>query len=708
MIDRRRFLAGSGGVLVAFALPLPAACAARTLPAGPGNLTAYLGVGPDGRVTLYSPTTEMGQGTHTGHAVIVADELGVPLERVRVETAEPSDAFRRNGSMSSGGSWGMRAWHGPLRRAAAQAREMLTAAAAQQLGVAAGELAVEKGAVIHAASGRRLDFAALVADAAAMTPPDEPALRPASVHRPVGDRVPRVDIPSKVRGEPVFASDVVRPGMVYACARLSPVFGAEVESIDPAPALAIPGVQRVLPIPGGAAVVAGDSWTAIRGAEALAIRFRATPHDQLDSATISKQMRAGLDADARAIEARSDGDVAAAFAAAAGIFEAVYEVPYLSHAPMEPWTCTLELDAEGVLHLWAPSQAQDRFLNAAAQASGLPPERIRIHTTLLGGGFGRRLGSDGVPGAVRTAMELKRPVKFFWRREDEMAQGWYRPAQVARLKAAMDAEGRVTAISIRTAGPALGASFWPGGLPEGQLDGSSVQCLRDTRYRTGAYRVDWVRVDQPVPMAPWRSVGATQNGYFLECFLDELARQLGRDPYRLRRELLAHDARALNVIDTAARAAGWGTPLPDGRARGMAYVESYGSLCAEVAEVSLRNGRPFVHRVVCALDCGSVVLPDGVRSQVEGGIVQGLSAALREQVRIAGGGAADINFDTYRLLRIADAPENIETVIIESGEPMGGVGEPPLPPIAPAVANALLALTGTPVRRLPLSETSWT
>ncbi len=708
MIDRRQFLAGSGGLLVAFTVPLPAACATPSRPAGPGNVTAYLGIDADGNVTLYSPTTEMGQGTHTGHAVIIADELGLPLERVRVETAEPSDPFRRNGSMSSGGSWGVRAWHEPLRKAAAQAREMLAAAAAQKLGVPAEEFSVDAGELVHEPSDRRIAFGGLVADARTLTPPAEPKLRPAATRRYVGQRVPRVDIPAKVRGEPVFASDVVRPGMVYACARLSPVFGAEVESMDPAPALAVPGVQRVIPIPGGAAVVAGDSWSAIRGAEALAIRFRSTAHDRLDSTTISKQMRSGLDADARAIEARNDGDVAAAFSAASRTFQADYEAPYLSHAPMEPWTCTLELDAEGVLHLWAPSQAQDRFRNAAAQAAGLPVERIRIHTTLLGGGFGRRLGSDGVPGAVHTAMALKTPVKFFWRREDEMAQGWYRPAQVARLRAAIDADGRVSALAVRTAGPALGASFSPSGLPEGQLDGSSVQCLRDTRYKAPAYRVDWVRVDQPVPMAPWRSVGATQNGYFLECFLDELAGQLGKDPYQLRRELLAHDARALTVIDTVAKAAGWGTPLPEGRARGMAYVESYGSLCAEVAEVSLRRGRPFVHRVVCALDCGSVVLPDGVRSQVEGGIVQGLSAALREQVRIAGGGAADTNFDSYRLLRIADSPESIETVIIESGETMGGVGEPPLPPIAPAVANALFALTGKPVRKLPLSETAST
>jgi isoquinoline 1-oxidoreductase subunit beta len=707
MISRRSFLAGSGGLVLAFTLPLPAACATGGPRSGPGNLIAYLSIGEDGRVTLYSPTTEMGQGTHTGHAVIVADELGIALERFRVLTAEPTDPFRRNGSMSSGGSWGVRYWHAPLRKAAAQARELLISAAATQLGVARTELTAEDGMVVHAASGQRLAFAELVAAAAQLEAPEDPPLRDPATYRHAGRVVPRVDIEAKVRGAPVFASDIERPGMVYACARLSPVFGAEVASLDPETALAIPGVTQVVEIPGGAAVVASNSWAAMRGAEALVIRFKATPHDDLDSATISRQMRAGLAADARAIEARADGDVVAALASAERSFEADYEAPYLSHSPMEPWTCTAELGGDGVLQLWAPSQAQDRYRTTAAEAAGIPVERVRIHTTQLGGGFGRRLGPDGVPGAVLTAMAVGRPVKFFWRREDETAQGWYRPAQVARLRAALDADGRVTALTVRTAGPSLASSFSPNGLPAGQLDGSSVQCLRDTRYRFGAYRVDWVRVDQPVPMAPWRSVGATQNGYFLECFLDEVAKAAGKDPYRLRRELLAHDPRALKVIDTAADTAGWDEPLPAGRARGMAYVESYGSLCAEVAEVSLRDGRPVVHRVVCAIDCGSVVLPDGVRSQVEGGIVQGLSAAMGEQVRIARGGAMNLNFDQYRLLRIGDSPERIDTVIIESGETMGGVGEPPLPPIAPAVANALFALTGRPVRRLPLSEADW-
>ncbi len=706
MIDRRQFLSRSGGLVIAFSVPWSAGCSqAADTPAG--SLTAYLDIGPDGTVTFHSPTSEMGQGTQSGQAVIIADELDVPLERVQVQTAEPAEPFRRNGSMSTGGSTGMRFWHDPLHKAAAQARQMLLAAAAAQLGVARDALTTEAGEVVHGADGKRLTYASLAAAAGALDPPADPPLRDPKQYRYIGRPAPRLDIPAKVRGETEFASDVVREGMLYACARLSPVFRAEVDSIEPKTALAVPGVLQVVEIPGGAAVVASDSWSAMRGAEALEIRFKATPHDGLDSATISRQMRAGLGTDERAIEARNDGDVSAAFASAAKTVEAVYEAPYLSHAAIEPWTCTLEFDTEGVLHLWAPSQAQDHYRSVAAETAGLPVEKVRVHTMMLGGGFGRRLRSDGVPGAVRTVMAVRKPVKFFWTREVETAQGWYRPAQAARMRAALDAGGRVIALSLRTAGPPLSSSSGSG-LPEGKLDGSSVSQLRDTRYRPAeGFRVDWVRVDQPIPMAPWRSVGATQNGYFMECFVDEVARAAGKDPYRLRRELLAHDARALKVIDTVASAAGWDTPLPEGRARGMAYVESFGSLCAQVAEVSLREGKPVVHRVVCALDCGSVVLPDGVRAQVEGGVIMGLSTALREQVRIENGRAVNTNFDGYRLARIADAPERIDTVIIESGEPMGGVGEPPLPPIAPAVANALFALTGKPARRLPLSEIDW-
>ncbi len=703
MLTRRGFVLGSGALAIAVSVPLCDALAVGGAPAT-AWVTAYLEVSPDGRVLLHSPTTEMGQGTHTGHAVIIADELGADLEQVSVVTAEPADPFRRNGQMGSGGSWGVRAWYGPLRKAAAQAREVLLAAAAAQWGVPVAECRLERGAVVHTASQRRLGIGTLAPAAGALPLPAEPPLRPASEQRYTGRKVPRVDLPAKVRGEPVFASDMGRPGMVYACARLSDAFGAELEGFDRESATAVPGVLDVVAVPGGAAVVATHSWAALQGAEKLHIRFKATPHDRLDSATISRQMRGGLAADVPAIGARTDGDWAAVAKAATRIIEADYEAPYLAHTPMEPWTCTVEIDAGGTVHIWAPVQTQDRNRNAAAAAAGVPPDKVRLHTTLLGGGFGRRLGADSIAAAVITARAMRRPVKYFWRREDEFGQGWYRPAQVARLKAAVDAEDRVTGLHVRTAGPALSASFSPQGLAAGELDVSSVQTIRESRYKPAAFHVEWARVDQPVPMAPWRSVGATQNGFFLECFIDEVARALGRDPYLLRRELLAHDPRALNVIDTVAKAAGWREALPPGRAHGMAYVESYGSLCAEVAEVSLRDGRPFVHRVVCALDCGSIVLPDGVRSQVEGGVVQGLSAAMGEAVNIAGGGALERNFNTYPLLRIEDAPARIDTIIIESGETMGGVGEPPLPPIAPAVVNALVALTGKPIHELPLSR----
>lgn len=677
--------------------------------AAPARLGAFLAVAPDGIVTLWSPTSEMGQGTHTGHAMIIADELGVPLARVRVETAHPAPPFRRGtgpgASMSSGGSWGIRAWHQPLRTAAAQARTMLLAEAAVRHGLPSASLEVADGMIRH--RDRTLGpIGAYAAGAAGQPVPGTPALRPASAARLAGTRQLRLDIPAKVRGEPVFCSDITLPAMVHACARLTPVFGAALDGFDDAAARAVPGVMAVVPLPGGAAVVATTTWAAMKGADALSIRFGPTPHDRLSSAEISAAMRAALDSPTSAV-ARNDGDVDAAFVAATRIVEADYEVPYLAHTPMEPWNAVARFNADGTLEIWAPTQAQDRLMGAITAAADLPADRVRIHTTMLGGGFGRRLRDvEGVRDAVLVAKAAGRPVRYFWRREDEIGQGWYRPAQVARLKASLDATGRVTGLAVRTAGPSMIMDFAAPATPvkEGELDGTSVQSLRDTRYRPGAYRLDYVMKRFPVPTAPWRAVGSTQNGFFLECFLDEVATAAGQDPLALRRALLTHDARALAVIDLAAEKSGWGTPLPRGHARGIAYVESYGSLCAEVAEVSIDDGLPRVHRVTVALDCGSIISRDGVIAQVEGGVVQGLSTLFGEAVTISAGAAANPNYDSYAVLRMPDAPARIDTHIIESGEAIGGVGEPPLPPIAPAVANALFALTGVARRRMPLVQ----
>jgi isoquinoline 1-oxidoreductase beta subunit len=696
-VNRRAFLATAGAFTLSFTVNPPASAQAPA----PAAWTAYLSIGADGRVHLHSPTTEMGQGTHTAHAAIIADEIGLPLAWVSVDTPEPSDPFRRGGSMGSGGSQGVRAWWEALRKVGASARQSLINAAAAKAGVPAAEVTIVDGKLLR--GGKSLMPLGEAARLAAAAPAAEGTPKDPKTYRIVGKVTPRVDIPAKVRGEPLFSSDFTRPGMVYACMVLSPVWTGKVGKLNEAPALAVKGVERVVPFDGGAAVVAKSQWAAMKGAQALEVSWASTAYDGLSSAAISAAMLAGLDKDAEAIVARND-DVATVLKGAAKTVEADYEVPYLAHTPMEPFSVTLEPTADGGLEIWGPFQTQDRNRGTAAKAAGLPVEKVRLHTLMLGGGFGRRLGDDGMPSAVAVAMALKKPVKCFWRREEEIGQGWYRPAQVARMKAALDKDGKLTGLHIRTAGPSMRDSFSPGGLPKGQIDGSSIQILPEILYRFPSYRIDWVRVDQVIPMAPWRAVGATQNGYFIESFLDEVAKAAGKDPVQLRRELLADNPRALKVIDTAAKAGDWGKPLPAGRARGFAFVYSFASLCAHVVEASLKDGEVTVHKVTCVIDCARVVTPDGARNQMEGGIVQGLSTALFEGIEVSNGSCQNRNFDGYRIMRMNEAPKVIETIFIENDEPvLGGIGEPGLPPATPALVNALVQLTGKPIRKLPIS-----
>jgi isoquinoline 1-oxidoreductase beta subunit len=644
----------------------------------------------------------MGQGTHTAHAMLIADELGVPMSAIRtVRVGQPSEPMRRPpGEQSTGGSTGTRAWVVRLRTAAAQAREVLTEAAARRMNVPVAELKAEDGAIVHAASNRSVPIGSLVREAAALPLPERPTLRPASELKIVGRSQPRIDIPAKVTGRAVFGMDFKVPGMLYACPRLAPVYRAELDGFDRSSLNGIKGIVDVVPLPRGVAVVAETSWAAIKGAEAIAIRFKPTPHDGLDSAAFSQRMIAALDQETRAV-ARNEGDVDAVLRNAARTVEAVYEVPYLAHACMETDNATAQVTNDGVT-VWVPTQHQDWALAEAARAAGVDPSRVTIHTTLLGGGFGRRYAYEVVGQAVTVARAVNRPVKLFWRREDELAQGYYRPAQVARMRAALDADGKLTGFWFRAAGPSTVAEFRPGAIQPNGLDPQHVASVADSRYRFGAFRADWVRLDGPPRNWIWRSVGASQNGFFLEGFLDEVAHAAGKDPYRFRRELLAHDARALTVLDLAADKAGWGTPLPAGRARGIAYMESYGSLCAEVAEVSVGQDGVRVHRVVVALDCGDIVNPDSVEAQLMGSVVQGLSATLGEAITLKNGAAEQRNFDSYPILRMDRAP-TVEAHVIRSGQGWGGVGEPGVPPLAPAVANAIYAATGRRVRRLPLT-----
>jgi isoquinoline 1-oxidoreductase subunit beta len=703
ILDRRSLFRAAGALVIGFSVPVPVrqALAVPNL-SGQAMLTAYLAIAPDGRITLLSPTTEMGQGTWTGHAVIVADELGADPSRITVENPHPAAPYRRDvgtgPAMGSGGSWGVRYWYKPLRFAAARARSMLIAAAAQKLGVPPGQITAEDHKLVHKPTGRSLGFGEVAAAAAAMREPDEVTLRPASELKYTGKGIPRVDVPDKTRGAAIFSIDFRLPGMVFAYTKLNPVFRGDAESWDEAKALAVPGVSHVVKVEGGVAVVANTMWAAMRGAAAMPVTWKKTPHDDLNNAQISAQMREGLGAEKGAV-AKEWGDVEAGLRTAAKRVEADYEVPFIAHTPMEPFNVNIHIQGD-LLEIWAPTQNQDRLVNRVVRDTGWPADKVRLHTMLQGGGYGRRLHEDIVPSAVTIAKAVGKPVKMFWAREDEIGQGWYRPAQMARMRAGLDAKGKLVALSIRTAGTSMQRDFIN---RQSELDLSSVQTLDDTRYRPDSYRVDYVRKQNPVPTMPWRSVGSTQNGFFMECFLDEVAKAANKDPVQLRRELLAHDPRALKVINTAAEKGDWGKPLPAGRARGFAFVFSFNSLCAQVAEVSLANGRPRVHKVTAVLDCGQVVLPDGVKSQIEGGVVQGLSTAVGEAVHIAEGRAQNTNFDSYEVLRIDEHPM-VECHVIESGEPMGGVGEPTLPPITPAVVNALFALTGKRIRSLPVTE----
>lgn len=710
-LSRRTLLAGLGGLAVAVSLPAaaqqpnpppppPSLASAAGANGRPGMLTAYIVVTPEGRVVMISPTTEMGQGSQTAHAAIIADELGIDISLVTVETAIPADPYRWNGSMGSGGSWGVRRWSKHLHHAAAQAREMLVQAAAQRWKVDPASVRMIDGRLVS--GSRSLGIGEVAVAAAKLTPPASPTLRDPAEFRYVGKGVPRLDIPPKVRGEQIYAMDFRLPGMLYACARLNPVFHGDIADFDPAPALKIKGVRQVVQVKYGVAVIADTVWAAMKGADAVTITPAPSPQDTISSAALSAAMKEGLGA-AQAAPSTAKGDVDAAFKSAAKVITADYAVPYLSHAPMEIWNCTARFDA-GRLELWAPTQVQDRSLRTAAATAGIAPEAVTLHTFLLGGGFGRRLMDDGIPAAVQCAMALPgTPVKFLWRREDEMERGYYRPAQMARLTAALDGDGRLAAMAIRTAGPSMRREFTPGSLKDGDLDGSSVQDLTALRYAIPHYKLDYAMRHVAVTAAPWRAVGATQNAFFLECFIDELAQAAGKDPVAFRRELLRDDPRALRVIDTAASQGNWGGPLPPGHARGFAYFESFNALSAHVVEASLTDGVPKVHRVTAVLDCGRVILPDGARSQMEGGVIMSLSTALYEAVTVKDGRAEQRNFDSYRLMRMGEAPV-VDVHFIESGESLGGVGEPGLPPTTPALVNALSAALGRRIRSLPVME----
>jgi isoquinoline 1-oxidoreductase beta subunit len=716
------FLLELGGLGCGGGLPRPVQPGAQPGDFVPG---AWLRITPDDKLYFTLDRVEMGQGTMTSHAQILADELEVDPARFVVELAGADRAYDNPDSnlQVTGGSASVKLSYDPLRRAGAVAREMLRSAAAKRFQAPLADCRAEGGAVVHVPSGRRLRYGDLAADAA-REPIPTVTLKPDAEHTWIGKSVTRLDARAKVDGSGVYGIDVSVPDMLTAVVLRPPRLGAEVLSVDDRAARAMAGVLSVVRIPQGVAVVAGRFWQAERAAAAVRVEW--SPGETwIDSDKLRSMYLERLDRDSAPV--RHHGDVAAAERSAARTVEAVYEAPYLAHATMEPQNCTASVTA-GRCEIWAPTQAPGLACEAAHRITGLPYGAIVFHQTLLGGGFGRRLSQDFVEEAVEISMRVKRPVKVLWTRADDMRHSLYRPMVMARLRGSVDARGGIVAWSERIvsqsvfgeAGPVWLPAILPHGVPrplkllgaqvigglltgDGVVDPSSVEGASTMAYDIPNVRFEHAAVSHPVPVGAWRSVGNSQNVYITETFFDELAHAGQQDPFALRRALLAKVPRQRAVLELCAEKAGWGKPLPKGHFHGIAQSRCFETYCAEVAEVSIEGSAVRVHRVVAAVDCGTVVNPDLARAQVESAVIFGLGAALRQEITWKGGAVEQHNFHDFEPLRMNETPE-IEVHLVPSTEHPTGLGEPGLPPIAPAVANAILAATGRPVRTLPFTR----
>ena len=714
-LTRREFVETTTGLVIAFTLPWRAE-AAPGISDAPFAPNAWLRINTDGIVTLTVDKSEMGQGSQTGLAQILADELEADWSSVRLGPVpeNPAGWSRR---MSTGGSTAIHGSWDVLRKAGATAREMLISAAAVAWDVDRAGCRAEAGAVIHAPTKRRLPYGKLAARAATLPVPHDVPLKDPKDFRLIGTRATRLDTPAKVDGSAVYGIDVTLPGLLVASIERCPVFGGTIKRYDATQAKALPGVRAVVelePSPwtgkdgawgvgcaAGVAVVADTYWHAFQGRKALEIEWNEGEAASIDSEGIRAEL-ARL-ADRAGVEAKKVGDHAAALTGAAQRVEAVYEVPFLHHATMEPMNCTAHVRADGGgCDVWAPTQNQTRAQEVAAELAGLPKEQVRVHTTFLGGGFGRRLESDYVSEAVRVSKAVGAPVKVIWTREDDTHHGFYRPASYNRFAAGLDAAGNPVAWTHRIVGTPIRIKFGP--LAKG-LDGSLVDGAEDLPYAIPNLLVDQVTADfLPIPRGFWRSVGISHNAFVTECFLDEVAAAAKKDPYELRRALLKDQPRQLRTLDLVAEKAGWGSPLPAGRGRGIALAEWQPTVCAQVAEVSVAaDGAVRVHRVVCAVDCGPAVNVGQIEAQMQGGIVYGLTAALYGEITIDRGRVQQGNFNDYRMMHVDEMPV-VEVHVVPSTEKQGGIGEPSVGPIAPAVCNAIFAATGKRIRKLPIGK----
>ncbi|MDE2344106.1 MAG: xanthine dehydrogenase family protein molybdopterin-binding subunit [Betaproteobacteria bacterium] len=708
-VSRREFLKVSAAMGGAFVLEFwfPAGSSA----AGPADVAtevnAWMVIHPDDRVVIRIARSEMGQGSFTALAQLVAEELDCDWGKVSAEFASPNEHFRRNriwGSMLTGGSRGIRTSQDYLRKAGASARMMLVMAAATRWGVPPSECMAQAGVITHRLTGRRLRYGEVAAAAALLPPPVEVPLKDPKDWKIVGQPVPRLDIPDKVLGKPVFGVDVSLPGMLHAAIAQCPVFGGKVIHVDSSLAQSMRGVKQVVRAEDFVAVVADSWWRANEAVKMLKIRWDDGGHGHVDNAGITAMLREGLAAKGLP-QARKVGEVGTALANAAKVLEAEYHSPYLNHATLEPQTCTAWFRPDGFLDIWTSTQDGEASMQAAASASGLPLEKIEVHKMMLGGGFGRRGGpQDFVRQGIVIAKALSgRPVKLMWSRSEDMQHGFYRPASLVSMKAGLDTQGRLVAWHTRVACPSILQVLRPQLLTKGGVDFTAVRSFDDMPYEVPHQQVDYARRNGHVPVGFWRAPGQ-QNAYYRECFVDELAEAAGQDPVAFRLSLLTPDNKERRVLEKVVEAAGWGRPAPAGIHRGVALAAGFGSYTAMVAEVSVSaKGELKVHRIVVAIDSGYVVNPDTCRAQAESNVLYGLGSVLYQENNLKNGRIVESNFNNFRLPQISEMPK-VETLLVPSGGFWGGHGEPAILPLAPAICNAIHAATGKRIRSLPLKH----
>lgn len=707
IVGRREFLktgaAAGGGLLVSWYLPIPSAGEGKDA----GHqvaLNAFVRIGADESVTVISSHSEMGQGIYTSLPMLLNEELEADWSKIRVEAAPVDPVYNHPifGMQMTGGSTTSPAEWEHYRKMGALARTMLVTTAARQWNVDAASCQVEKGVVLHRASGRQATYGTLANAAAKLTPPTEVKLKDAKSFTLIGKPTRRLDTPSKTNGSAQFGLDVSLPGMLVAVVARPPVFGGKVAKVDASEALKVPGVKAVEQVESGVAVIAERFWPAKVGRDKLVVEWDLGPNAGLSTEQMLRDFAA--QGKSPGTVAKKTGDPDSALKSAAKTITAEYDVPYLAHAMMEPLNCVVDLHADSC-EIWTGTQFETVDRQRAAEVAGLPPEKVQIHTTLLGGGFGRRANpaSDFVREAVHVAKVAKAPVKVVWTREDDLKGGWYRPMWHDHFEAGLDANGEPIAWTHTIVGQSIAqGTLFESFLVKNGVDDASVEGAADLLYGIPNLRVDLHSPKIGVPVQWWRSVGHSHTGFSVEGFLDEVAHAGGKDPHELRRKLLANQPRMLGVLELAAQKANWGSKLPPGVGRGIAGHFSFDSYVAQVVEASVaKDGAVRVHRVVCAVDCGTVINPDTVKAQMEGGIIFGLTAALKTEITLKNGKVEQSNFHDYQVLRIFESPK-IEVYIVPSTANPTGVGEPGVPPVAPALANAIFAATGKRIRRLPI------